>query len=368
MSVQTSASRPAGKSVGAATVGLVVTLLIFVGVFLAFLIAPLLLLGVAFLGYLIMRPRSDQHQSSGPASAAGQSPTTASEPAPSDHDDHAVPSAPHRRRRRLAAPRHPRGHLPHLPGDAVRLPRGPRPGGRRRRRRLHHRARRRRAPRPPGHPGQATPPTRSARSSTRPTRPSRPRSSRPRPAGPACRWLRCSPAAAWSPTSSCSARCSSTPAPATRSGDILVSHESISEDVLVAALSEMHQLQRVGLADFEPDYDVSPPAPRAAGPPPPGDPGRRDRGRRAPGRRPTAVRRGRRRGRRRARRALPPAAGQPHRPRPADPAGPQLPLRRRLHAVPDGELPRRRRRTSSFSPAQKAFFIMAAVVASCCAR
>jgi cellulose synthase/poly-beta-1,6-N-acetylglucosamine synthase-like glycosyltransferase len=40
-------------------------------------------------------------------------------------------------------------------------------------------------------------------------------------------------------------------------GDILVSHESISEDVLVAALSEMHQMQRVGLADFEPDYDIS---------------------------------------------------------------------------------------------------------------
>ena len=40
-------------------------------------------------------------------------------------------------------------------------------------------------------------------------------------------------------------------------GDILVAHESISEDVLVAALSEMHQLQRVGLADFEPDYAIS---------------------------------------------------------------------------------------------------------------
>jgi cellulose synthase/poly-beta-1,6-N-acetylglucosamine synthase-like glycosyltransferase len=40
-------------------------------------------------------------------------------------------------------------------------------------------------------------------------------------------------------------------------GDILVSHDAISEDVLVAALSEMHQLQRVGLADFEPDPDVS---------------------------------------------------------------------------------------------------------------
>ena len=40
-------------------------------------------------------------------------------------------------------------------------------------------------------------------------------------------------------------------------GDILVSHEAISEDVLVAALSEMHQMQRVGLTDFEPDYDLA---------------------------------------------------------------------------------------------------------------
>ena len=40
-------------------------------------------------------------------------------------------------------------------------------------------------------------------------------------------------------------------------GDILVSHESIAEDVLVAALSEMHQIQRVGLTDFEPDYTVA---------------------------------------------------------------------------------------------------------------
>lgn len=40
-------------------------------------------------------------------------------------------------------------------------------------------------------------------------------------------------------------------------GDILVSHESISEDVLVAALSELHQMQRVGLGDFEPDLEVA---------------------------------------------------------------------------------------------------------------
>ncbi len=40
-------------------------------------------------------------------------------------------------------------------------------------------------------------------------------------------------------------------------GDILVSHEAISEDVLVAALSEVYQMQRVGLADFTPDAEVA---------------------------------------------------------------------------------------------------------------
>jgi hypothetical protein len=73
MSVQTSASRPAGKSVGAATIGLLVTLLVFVGVFLAFLIAPLLLLAVAFVGYLVMRPRGGTSPAGGPGSSAGVS-------------------------------------------------------------------------------------------------------------------------------------------------------------------------------------------------------------------------------------------------------------------------------------------------------
>ncbi len=40
-------------------------------------------------------------------------------------------------------------------------------------------------------------------------------------------------------------------------GDILVSHGAISEDVLVAALSERYQLQRVGLTRFEPDYELA---------------------------------------------------------------------------------------------------------------
>ncbi|MGB0102297.1 MAG: glycosyltransferase [Nocardioides sp.] len=40
-------------------------------------------------------------------------------------------------------------------------------------------------------------------------------------------------------------------------GDILVSHEAISEDTLVAALSEMYQMQRVGLAEFSPEMEVA---------------------------------------------------------------------------------------------------------------
>ena len=40
-------------------------------------------------------------------------------------------------------------------------------------------------------------------------------------------------------------------------GDILVAHGAITEDVLVAALSELHQVQRVGLTDAEPDLAVA---------------------------------------------------------------------------------------------------------------
>jgi len=60
MTVNAFASRPAGKSIGAAGVGLVATLAIFVVVFIAFLIAPLLLLAVAFIAYLVMRPRQSR--------------------------------------------------------------------------------------------------------------------------------------------------------------------------------------------------------------------------------------------------------------------------------------------------------------------
>ena len=74
MSINAFSSRPVGKSVGAAGVGIIVTLAIFVVVFVAFLIAPLLLLGVAFLAYLVMRPRparTDVVQPGDPAAPGG---------------------------------------------------------------------------------------------------------------------------------------------------------------------------------------------------------------------------------------------------------------------------------------------------------
>lgn len=75
MSANAIGSRPTGKSVGAAGVGLVVTLVTFVLVFVAFLIAPLLLLALAFVAYLVMRPRQARRDGpgadDGPASLTG---------------------------------------------------------------------------------------------------------------------------------------------------------------------------------------------------------------------------------------------------------------------------------------------------------
>ncbi|WP_148611260.1 hypothetical protein [Nocardioides rubriscoriae] len=58
MSVHSTSSRQAGTSVAAAVTGLVVTLVAFVVVFSAFLLAPLALFGVALACYLVLRPRS----------------------------------------------------------------------------------------------------------------------------------------------------------------------------------------------------------------------------------------------------------------------------------------------------------------------
>lgn len=66
MALQVSKGGPGGKSVGAATIGIVVTLLVFVAVFIGFLIAPLLVLLLAFLGWSAARARGER--GSGPGS------------------------------------------------------------------------------------------------------------------------------------------------------------------------------------------------------------------------------------------------------------------------------------------------------------
>lgn len=73
MSVQASPSRPATKSVGAAFVSIVLTLVILVVVFLSFLIAPLLVLALAYLAYAVLRP-GNRRKATPPA--AGLSGTT----------------------------------------------------------------------------------------------------------------------------------------------------------------------------------------------------------------------------------------------------------------------------------------------------
>lgn len=69
MSLQTGSSRPATKSVGAAFVGLVLTLVILVVALLSFLIAPLVALAVAYLAYAVMRPRSTKRSKPDPSAS-----------------------------------------------------------------------------------------------------------------------------------------------------------------------------------------------------------------------------------------------------------------------------------------------------------
>ncbi|MBB6627268.1 hypothetical protein H5V45_08030 [Nocardioides sp. KIGAM211] len=76
MSGSATPSRPATKSVGAAGVGLVATLAIFVVVFVLFLVAPLVALLLAFVVYAVMRSR-DSRPAGTPAD--GQAPP---DPAP----------------------------------------------------------------------------------------------------------------------------------------------------------------------------------------------------------------------------------------------------------------------------------------------
>lgn len=86
MSVQTSSSRPASKSVGAAVGGILLTLAIFATVMLSFLIAPLVVLIGAYFVYMMFRGRGKKRDT---AALAPGAPTAAGphQPAP--------PSAPH---------------------------------------------------------------------------------------------------------------------------------------------------------------------------------------------------------------------------------------------------------------------------------
>ena len=58
MSMQASSPRRATKSIGAAFIELLITLVICTAVLLAFLIAPLVALALAYLAYVVWRPRS----------------------------------------------------------------------------------------------------------------------------------------------------------------------------------------------------------------------------------------------------------------------------------------------------------------------
>lgn len=71
MSVPTSPSRPAVKSIGAAFVDIMLTLVVLVVVILSFLIAPILALAVAYLVYLAMRPRGKKRAAGGSTSQPG---------------------------------------------------------------------------------------------------------------------------------------------------------------------------------------------------------------------------------------------------------------------------------------------------------
>lgn len=68
MAIQGAAARPARRSAGSAVLGALLTLAIFVLVFVGFLLAPLALLLVAFLVWTVMKTRQD---SGGDAPAAG---------------------------------------------------------------------------------------------------------------------------------------------------------------------------------------------------------------------------------------------------------------------------------------------------------
>ncbi len=77
MSVQTAVSRPAGKSVGAAVLGLLATLVAFLLVLMTFLVAPLALFAIAALTYLVLRPRARSQANAPRVTSSTTTPDTA---------------------------------------------------------------------------------------------------------------------------------------------------------------------------------------------------------------------------------------------------------------------------------------------------
>jgi phosphate/sulfate permease len=69
MTVHAAATRPAGKSSGAAALGALVQLAVFVGVVITFLVAPLIALALAFLVYTVLRSRGEANRSAATAPA-----------------------------------------------------------------------------------------------------------------------------------------------------------------------------------------------------------------------------------------------------------------------------------------------------------
>lgn len=86
MSVQTSPSRPATKSVGAAVGGILLTLAIFATVMLSFLIAPLVVLIGGYFVYAMFRGRGKKRDTAALA-PAGPTASGTHQPGP--------PSSPH---------------------------------------------------------------------------------------------------------------------------------------------------------------------------------------------------------------------------------------------------------------------------------
>lgn len=68
MTLQATSPRPQSMSAGAAILRVIVTLLMFLVVFIAFLIAPLIALGIGFLCYLVWRSRGARASSGGTGS------------------------------------------------------------------------------------------------------------------------------------------------------------------------------------------------------------------------------------------------------------------------------------------------------------